>query len=234
MSKQSDNTRKRGKPGRKPAASKTPAPRRRRRNLPPGRGAERLISSVNVILNDESDRIARALVDKTIAGNMSGARLLVELSGAKHQPAKPEEKAQESEDFPSLDEMLMCRGQWVKQIEDFDRNPPFPGESLARFWDRASSAAIAALPAPEPALSEVVPSEKMLDQRRAWASLADGDLIYIHREGIDQDEIYDLRTDPREMKNLATDPATRPQIERLRAILDEMTAGPLTRDRFRP
>jgi hypothetical protein len=136
MSKQSDNTRKRGKPGRRPAASKTPAPRRRRRNLPPGRGAERLISSVNVILNDESDRIARALVDKTIAGNMSGARLLVELSGAKHPPAKPEDKAEESDDFPSLAEMLMCKGQWVKKMDEFDRNPPFPGESLESYSRR--------------------------------------------------------------------------------------------------
>ena len=134
MSKQSDNTRKRGKPGRKPAASKTPAPRRR--NLPPGRGAERLISSVNVILNDESDRIARALVEKTIAGNMSGARLLVELSGAKHPPAKPEDKAEESDDFPSLAEMLMCKGQWVKKMDEFDRNPPFPGESLEAYSRR--------------------------------------------------------------------------------------------------
>jgi hypothetical protein len=135
MSKQSDKTGERGKPGRKTAALKTTAPRSRRK-LSPGLGAERLRNSVNVILNDESDRIARALVDKTIAGNMSGARLLVELSGARHQPAKPEDKAQESVDLPSLSEMLMCRGQWVKKIEEFDRNPPFPGESLESYSNR--------------------------------------------------------------------------------------------------
>ena len=135
MSKQSKNTSKKGKPGRKPAALKTTAPRSRRK-IAPGLGAERLLNSVNVILNDESDRIARALVNKTIAGNMSGARLLVELSGAKRPPAKPKDKAEEGVDFPSLDEMLMCRGQWVKQIEDFDRNPPFPGESLESYSNR--------------------------------------------------------------------------------------------------
>ena len=74
----------------------------------------------------------------------------------------------------------------------------------------------------------------MLNHRRAWASLADGDMIYIHREGIDQDEIYDLSTDPREIHNLAADLAIRPKLECMRTMLDQMTAGPLTRDRFRP
>ncbi len=131
----SNKTRAAGKPGRKPAARKTTASRSRRK-LPPGRGAERLCNSVNVILNDESDRIARALVDKTIAGNMSGARLLVELSGVKHPPSKPEDKAEDRDEGPSLSEMLMCRGEWVKKIEEFDRDPPLPGESLQSYHDR--------------------------------------------------------------------------------------------------
>ncbi len=133
MSKQTDKTRTKGKPGRKPSAHKTTASRRK---LPPGRGAERLCNSVNVILNDESDRIARALVDKTIAGNMSGARLLVELSGVKHPPAKPEDKAEDPEDGMSLTEILMSRGEWVKKMDEFDRNPPFPGESLEAYSNR--------------------------------------------------------------------------------------------------
>lgn len=134
MSKQSKNTSKKGKPGRKPAARKTTAPRSRRK-LPPGHGNERLRNSVNVILNDEADRIARALVDKTIAGNMSGARLLVELSGAKHPPAKPEDKAEDKDDGPGLVELMMSRGEWVHMAE-FDKNPPFPGESLEAYSRR--------------------------------------------------------------------------------------------------
>ena len=134
MSKQSDKTRKDGKPGRKTAALKTTAPQSRRK-LPPGRGAERLCNSVNVILNDESDRIARALVDKTIAGNMSGARLLVELSGAKHPPAKPEDKTEDKDNGPGLVELMMSRGEWV-EMKEFDRNPPFPGESLEAYSRR--------------------------------------------------------------------------------------------------
>jgi hypothetical protein len=134
MSKQSDKTRKRGKSGRKPAALKTSASRSRRK-IAPGCGAERLRNSVNVILNDESDRIARALVDKTIAGNMSGARLLVELSGVKQPPAKPEDKAEDKDDGPGLVELLMSRGEWV-EMKEFDRNPPLPGESLESYSHR--------------------------------------------------------------------------------------------------
>lgn len=69
--------------GRKPSA----APRQK---FPAGRGAARLRSSVNTMVGNESDDIARALVDKAKAGNMTGARLLVELSGA--QKAPPEKK----------------------------------------------------------------------------------------------------------------------------------------------
>ena len=129
-----------GKPGRKPASKKLAAPRRSRRKLPPGRGAERLRSSVNVILNDESDLIARALVDKTIAGNMTSARLLVELSGAKHPPTEPENDW----DHPSLAESLATEPEWV------DPDPPdpserFPGEPLFSFQER-----MRLLPAPKP------------------------------------------------------------------------------------
>ena len=134
MSKQSDKTRKDGKAGRKTAALKTTASRSRRK-IAPGRGGERLRNSVNVILNDESDSIARALVDKTIAGNMSGARLLVELSGAKQPPAKPEDKAEDKDDGPTLVELMMSRGEWV-EMKEFDRNPPFPGESLEAYSRR--------------------------------------------------------------------------------------------------
>lgn len=156
MSKQGNKTRKSGKPGRKPASTATAprrrgrkpssrvpsAPRRRRRKLPPGRGAERLRNSVNVILNDESDRIARALVEKTIAGNMTGARLLVELR-AKHAPAESEDEW----DGPGLIERLSADPPWV------DPEPPDPlkiqpGEPRISFEART----LPALPAPKPDL----------------------------------------------------------------------------------
>ena len=58
----------------------------------PGDGAEQLRSAVGKLVSQECGRIARALVDKTIAGNMTGARLVVELSGAKNSRNKPVKK----------------------------------------------------------------------------------------------------------------------------------------------
>ena len=72
--------------GRKPAAAS------KKHKIPPGRAAVRLRSSVNSLVSQDSDRIAKALIDKTVAGNMTGARLLVELSGANHPPVEPKKK----------------------------------------------------------------------------------------------------------------------------------------------
>ena len=124
-----------GRRGGKPARQKPAAPRRRRK-LPPGRGGERLRSSVNFILNDESDRIARALVEKTIAGNMTGARLLVELSGAKHPPAELEDN---SEVLKLIDE-LAAEPQWDPSMDDQDPAKQLPGEPLISFQARTLSA----------------------------------------------------------------------------------------------
>jgi hypothetical protein len=66
---------------------------------------------------------------------MSGARLLVELSGARHAPAKPEDKAEDKDGGPGLVELMMSRGEWVEMAE-FDKNPPFPGESLEAYSRR--------------------------------------------------------------------------------------------------
>jgi arylsulfatase A-like enzyme len=117
---------------------------------------------------------------------------------------------------------------------------PFPGVSLAPLWARSSSEIVAEPNGPGPALSEVVPidpvdpeSAELLERRRAWASLADGDWIYIRREGGDP-ELFDLRADGRQRHNRAADPAVQPVTERMRRTLDKMTAGPLTHERFNP
>jgi hypothetical protein len=43
-----------------------------------------------------------------------------------------------------------------------------------------------------------------------------------------------LLKDAGEQHNLATDPAARSTLERMRAALDRLTAGPLTPGRFKP
>ncbi|MGB8031845.1 MAG: hypothetical protein WCF30_19505 [Terracidiphilus sp.] len=122
----STNPARRGaKRGRKPSDSNSSPPRRRRRKLPPGRGALSLINSVNVILNDESDIIARALVDKTVAGNMASARLLVELACARPRSSEDDEHRQQL-----LSEMLADGPQWEDPPAPPDPTDPYPGESL--------------------------------------------------------------------------------------------------------
>jgi arylsulfatase A-like enzyme len=118
---------------------------------------------------------------------------------------------------------------------------PFPGASLAPLWDRPASETDAEPFDRSPALAEVVPidpvepeSAALLDRRRAWAALAEGDWIYIRREGDDLDELFDLRTDRRQRHNRAGDPALQSVIGRLRRELDKMTMGPLTHKRFNP
>ncbi len=73
------------KPGRKPAAAS-------KRQTPPGTGAVRLRRSINSLVSQKSDQIANALVEKTVAGDMAGARILVELSGADKPLAEPKKK----------------------------------------------------------------------------------------------------------------------------------------------
>jgi arylsulfatase A-like enzyme len=127
----------------------------------------------------------------------------------------------------------------VVDLLDLESGAPFPGESLAPLWERPDSREAGV--GSGPALSEVVPidpvdpeSAEVLERRRVWASLAQGDWIYIWREGADTEELFDLRADGRELHNRARDPACRPLIEQMRDTLDRMTAGPLAHERFNP
>jgi arylsulfatase A-like enzyme len=133
----------------------------------------------------------------------------------------------------------------VADLLGFAAGSPFPGDSLAPLWARPSSRtgadADADAESRAPALSEVVPidpvdpeSAALLERRRAWASLADGDWTYIRREGDDREELFDLRSDGRERQNRAGDPTVRTLIEQMRGKLDKMTIGPLTHERFQP
>jgi arylsulfatase A-like enzyme len=123
---------------------------------------------------------------------------------------------------------------------------PFPGESLARFW-RDSGRSTPAIVAQEVkraggrSLAEVVPNDPMdpdpdrlLKPRWPLAALADGEWTYIRREGEIHEELFRLSEDARQRHNLAEDPALKPVVERMRATLGELTAGPLTPQRFNP
>ncbi len=91
---------------------------------------------------------------------------------------------------------------------------PFPGASLARFWDPSFTPATAATVEPEAALAEVVPNETLLPgpstphaPRWPLAALADGDWSYIRREGDVHEQLFHLRgrtgtTRPRDRSEL--------------------------------
>ena len=112
---------RRKSPGRKPSAS---SPRR----FAKGRGAARLRSSINNLVGLESDRIARALSDKAVAGNMAAARLLVEISGADKEP--PEKKKKRK--GPSWAEVLASEPEWDPNEDeggnDHDASKLLPSE----------------------------------------------------------------------------------------------------------
>ncbi|MGO8759310.1 MAG: hypothetical protein ACLQG3_14420 [Terracidiphilus sp.] len=133
----------RKKRGRKPSRKPTPA-----EPTPPGQGATRLRDSVNTLVSRESDRIAQALIDKTVAGNMSSARILIELAG------KP--PLQEEDTGPSMADLLTAEPEWYPGIEE-DYPEYFrllanyrPGDPLPIFDPDKYKPKPKLLPAPKP------------------------------------------------------------------------------------
>jgi arylsulfatase A-like enzyme len=134
----------------------------------------------------------------------------------------------------------------IVELAGLEAGSPFPGESLARFWDE-SSPSQAAPPDPaasdsDRALAEVVPNDPFRNPDRSrwlelhWplAALIEGDWSYIRREGDVHEELFHRRDDVKEAHNLAGDPAVRPRLAQMRQTLGQLTAGPLTPQRFHP
>ncbi len=122
-------------------------------------------------------------------------------------------------------------------------NSPFPGQSLAHFWDESDARSRPA--SPEPALAEVVPNQVLLPDNRdsagspkpTWplGSLHEAEWSYIRREGKDvREELFRVIEDAKEQRNRAADPTALPTLERMRQALGRITAGPLLPERFRP
>ncbi len=124
----------------------------------------------------------------------------------------------------------------IVDILDFESGSPFPGVSLARFWDGSSPA-----PAADRVLSEVVPIDPLHPEplemaKPHWplAAVNEGGWTYIRREGAVHEELFHVREDAKEQRNLAGSPSARPDHERMHRSMNELTAGPLTPQRFRP
>lgn len=133
----------------------------------------------------------------------------------------------------------------IVDLLDLEAGAPFPGRSLAPLWGdpNSSAGALTQGPGPSPAISEVIPTDPsdpepahLLENRAVWASLAEGDSSYlwILAGGTVHEALFDLRADPRESRNLVEEVSQQPTLQRMRATLDRMTAGPLAVERFRP
>jgi arylsulfatase A-like enzyme len=130
----------------------------------------------------------------------------------------------------------------IVDVLGFQEGAPFPGVTLARFWNGSSPSASAKAAASIPVLSEVVPLPRVAPYPAEWldrpkwplAALTDGDWTYIRREGNVREELFHVPKDAQQRHNLASDPAMQPTLERMRGALSRLTAGPLTPRRFNP
>ena len=104
---------------------------------------------------------------------------------------------------------------------------PLDGRSIAGALRRGQE------PPPAPVLAEIASQEAIYrgnrapDQLAAHVLLRDGDWKYV-RNRHDIDELYDLATDPRELRNLATVPAHAGRVGALRRRIAALlrTTGP--------
>jgi arylsulfatase A-like enzyme len=127
----------------------------------------------------------------------------------------------------------------VVDLAGLEAGAPFPGVSLAHFWEQPSQAAPVQPPSASPALAEVVPNDP--GDRDAWGvpkplsprgALKEKNWSYIRREGDVREELFHLREDPSEQHNLAGDPAAQSTLQQMRAALHRLTGGPLLPERF--
>ncbi len=132
----------------------------------------------------------------------------------------------------------------IVDLAGLEADSPFPGESLARFWDgtrpgQATTADPAAVTRP---LSEVVPYDPLdpspdrlvRDPRWPLAALSDGDWTYIRREGDVREELFHLPDDALESRNLRCRPGRTALARADAPDLGRLTGGPLTPGRFNP
>ena len=113
----------------------------------------------------------------------------------------------------------------------------FSGAVLGRHGSAASDGRVFS----GQALSEVVPSDAINPDpsptsERNWplAALVEHGWSYIRRDTDAREELFRLPEDANEQHNLATSPNARLTLERMRGALGQLTAGPLTPERFKP
>ena len=102
---------------------------------------------------------------------------------------------------------------------------PFPGRSLARYWNSDSTVK---KPPADPVLTQVALRENVSNNKGrapAWRGpmkslVADGNVYILNADG--DEELYDLASDPREIKDLADTANSASILERFRNTLDDL------------
>jgi arylsulfatase A-like enzyme len=129
----------------------------------------------------------------------------------------------------------------IVDVLGFAAGHPFPGDSLARFWTGETGTATRDVANSAFAVSEVVPLDvlnpdpaQFLKPRWPLGAFAEGDWVYIRREGDVREELFNLREDPHELVNRAGAAGAQPIQTRMREALGSLTAGALVPARFRP
>jgi arylsulfatase A-like enzyme len=124
----------------------------------------------------------------------------------------------------------------IVDLLDLKAGSPFPGESLARLWNHSSAGEVPS----DRAISEVAPTGafdrnqlQMPVFQDPMASLAEDDWVLIHQEGETHEQLFNIHEDPKQMHNLAGDPASQPRLQRMRQTLDALTGGLLTLERLK-
>jgi arylsulfatase A-like enzyme len=127
----------------------------------------------------------------------------------------------------------------IVDVLNLENGSPFPGSSLARYWAPNSSTVAPTAEASAPALAEVVPglainvdSYGLPTKTSPLGAVNDGEWSYIRNEAERREELFHLRPDAREQRNLAADPGSRPMLQQMRQTLDALTGGPLVPQRF--
>jgi arylsulfatase A-like enzyme len=127
----------------------------------------------------------------------------------------------------------------IIDVLGLEADSPLPGSSLARFWNAKERAAKRERASSDLALAEVLPNDGrnrdsagLPVKRWPLGAVIEQDWSYIRHEEEHREELFHLGADPREQRNLAGDPAAAPTLERMRAALDRLTAGPLVPQRF--
>ncbi len=113
---------------------------------------------------------------------------------------------------------------------------PFPGVSLARFWQQPGRAAPAEHAPASPSLAELVlpyDAKKRVPKEGSPLGAVKGkEWSYVRHEGNGREELFHLSEDANEERNLAADPSARATLEQMRTSLHRLTGGPLLPDRF--